>query len=303
MNLKLYSYSDVMRSEPGRTTITEHRIPLKSSKPIRLPPYRLPHAYRTTVRNEIAKMLEAGVIEPSNSEWAAPVVLVSKKDGTLRFCVDYRKLNAETREDSYPIPRIDDLIDQLGQTKYTTTLDLSRGYWQVPLAEADQPKSAFTTPFGLYQFKVMPFGLCGAPATFQRMTDQLLRGVELFAAAYLDDLVIFSKTWEDHLQHIKIVLQRLRKAGLTAKPSKCQFAMDQCSYLGHVVGNGIVKPEEQKLKAVREFAVPQTKREVRTFLGLTGYYRRFIPNYSTYALPLTDLTKKASPTKVVWTDD
>ena len=296
---KLKSYADVLRARPGLTNITEHRIPLASRQPIRLPPYRLPHSYRAVVRDEISKMLEEGIIEPSKSAWAAPIVLVPKKDGTLRFCVDYRRLNAETCVDAYPMPRIDDLIDQLGQSKYITTQDLSRGYWQVPVTEKDQHKTAFTTPFGLYQFKVMPFGLCGAPATFQRMMDQILRGLETFAAAYLDDLVIFSSTWEEHLEQLDVILTRLRNAGLTAKPSKCQFVMTQCVYLGHVVGDGVVKPEETKVKAVQDFPVPQTKRQVRAFLGLTGYYRRFIPNYSCIASPLTDLTKKSSG-KLSW---
>ena len=163
-------------------------------------------------------MLVAGVIEPSSSEWASPIVLVGKKDGTLRFCIDYRRLNSESLADAYPMPRIDDLIDRLGKARYISTLDLTRGYWQVPMAKASRHLTAFTTPFGLFQFRVMPFGLQGAPATFQRLMDKVLQGLEDYAAAYIDDLVIHSTTWEEHLTQIQTVFQRLRLAGLTAKP-------------------------------------------------------------------------------------
>ena len=162
--------------------------------------------------------------------------------------------------------------------------------------------TTFTTPFGLYRFQVMPFGLNGAPATFQRLMDQVLRGLDAYSAAYLDDVVVYSTTWGKHLTHIVSVLQRLREAGLTAKPRKCQFGKSQCSYLGHVVGNGVVRPELPKLQAVEAFPVPKTKKEVRGFLGLMGYYRKFIPNYAEVACPITDLTKKTAPQWVVWTD-
>ena len=198
------------------------------------------------------------------------------------------------------MPRIDDMIDQLGKASFISTLDLTRGYWQVPVVDSDRPKTAFITPFGLYQFKTMPFGLQGAPATFQRMMDRLIQGLEGFTAAYLDDLVIYSSTWEEHLQHLRQVFKRLQEAGLTAKPKKCQFAMNQCKYLGHVVGNGVVQPESGKVNVVNSFAVPEMKIQVRVFLGLTGYYRRFIPDYATVALPLTDLTKKLAPNLVYY---
>ena len=244
---------------PGRTTLIEHQITSGDAHPIRLPPYRVPHAYRATVQSELQDMLDTGIIEPSRSEWASPMVIVRKKDGGIRVCVDYRRLNSVTAVDPYPMPRTDDLIDRLGCAKYISTLDLSRGYWQVPVAESDRPKTSFTTSMGLFQFRVMPFGLSGAPATFQRMMDRLLQGTDDFAAAYLDDLVVYSDTWEAHCHHLRQVLQRLSNNGLTAKPAKCQLGMRKCVYLGHVVGNGQVCPEESKLKAVESFAVPATK--------------------------------------------
>ena len=298
----LHSFADVLKDTPGRTGMMQHPIETKDGQAVRLPPYRLPHAYRDTVRKEIDDMLEQGIIEPSTSAWSSPIVLVNKKDGSLRLCVDYRRLNEKSMVDAYPMPRIDDLIDRLGKAKFVTTLDLTKGYWQVPVVDGDRAKTAFTTPFGLYQFNVMPFGLQGAPATFQRLMDGVLRDLDQFSAAYLDDVIIFSETWEDHMLHLTTVFQRLREAGLTVKAKKCQFGMSHCVYLGHIVGNGTVRPEESKLAAVKSFPQPQTKKQVRTFLGLTGYYRRFIPDFSAVAAPLTDLTKKASPNAVVWTD-
>lgn len=293
-------FNSVLSTKPGRTTITEHRISTGQAKPIRLPPYRIPYAYRDTVREELREMEKEGIIERSSSEWAAPIVLVKKKDATLRMCIDYRRLNTVSEMDAYPMPRIDDLIDRLGKAKFITTMDLSRGYWQVPVSEEDQHKTSFTTPYGLFQFKVMPFGLQGAPATFQRMMDIVLDGLD-FAAAYLDDVVIHSQTWDEHLQHISIVLQRLSNADLTIKPKKCQFGMSTCMYLGHVVGSGVVRPDSSKVRAVETFSVPKSKTQVRAFLGLTGYYRRFIPHYAQIAAVLTDLIRNDAPNRVVWT--
>jgi len=184
------------------------------------------------------------------------MVLVGKQDGSMRVCVDFRRLNEVTPMDAYPMPHVDELIDKLGSARYVTTLDLSRGYWQVPVAEESRPLTAFVTPYGLYQFRVMPFGLNGAPATFQRLMDEVLRGLEGFSAAYIDDVVIFSTTWEDHLKAVRSVLGRLRQAGLTAKPRKCQFGMKECTYLGHVVGGGVVKPHVSKLEAVEHLLLP-----------------------------------------------
>ena len=303
LNELLQEFDDVLSSRPGKTQLAECCVNTGRASPIRLPPYRLPHAYRDIVKSELEEMEKDGIIERSSSEWAFSIVLVKKKDGSLRMCVDYRRLNAISDADAYPMPRVDDMIDALGKAKYITTLDLARGYWQVPVQEESRPRTAFATPFGLFQFRVMPFGLQGAPATFQRMMDQLLVGCNDYAAAYLDDVVIHSTSWEDHLHHIRSILQKLREAGLTIKPQKCQFGTESCSYLGHVVGNGEVRPEESKLQAVKAFPTPVTKKQVRAFLGLTGYYRKFIPSYAEVAAPLTDITRKNAPNKVQWSGD
>ena len=254
------------------------------------------------MKMELEQMESMGIIRPSTSEWASPIVIVPKKDGTIRLCVDYQKLNRVSRFDAYPMPRVDEMIDHIGQGKYISTLDLNKGYWQVPVEETSQSKTAFTTPFGLYEFITMPFGLQGAPATFQRLMDKILRGLEKYVSAYIDDVAIYSKTWEDHLKQLKSVLARLRAANLTAKPKKCRFGMDETLYLGHVIGGGRVKPELSKVQAVKTYPVPTNKSDIRSFLGLVGYYRKFIPNFASISAPLSDLTKK-TVSKIVWTDE
>ena len=295
-------FKEVLKSKPGRTTLTEHRIRVKkTNQPVRQHPYRIPYAYRTAVEKELKEMEREGIIESSKSDWASPMVIVKKKDGSLRICVDYRKLNAVTEMDAYPMPRIDDILDQIGQAKYLTTLDLARGYWQVPVAKEDQHITAFTTPFGLYQFKVMPFGLSGAPASFQRLMDVITKDTYQFAHAYLDDLVIFSSSWEEHLEQLAVILGRLEEGGLTVKPSKCQFGVTECEYLGHRVGGGKVRPLKDKVEAINSFPVPEDKKQVPSFLGLVGYYKKFIPDFASVAAPLTELTKKTEPQLVRWT--
>ena len=182
-------------------------------------------------------------------------------------------------------------------------MDLAKGYWQVPVAKEDLHKTAFIITKGLYQFKMMPFGLCGVPATFQRMMDEVTRRMSQFASAYLDDLIVFSAMWEDHLSHLRAVLVRLREVGLTTKPSKCQLAMAQCTYLGHVVGSGVVKPEATKLHMIKQFPLTTTKKQVRSFLGQTGYYHCFIPSYATIATPLAKLIRKYEPERVSWSEE
>ena len=183
--------------------------------------------------------------------------------------------------------RFEDLIDQLGLAKVLTTLDLARGYWQMKVKESDREKTAFTTPYGLYQFKVMPFGMNGEPAAFQELMDKVMRGTETYVGVYMDDVMVYSDIWEDHLRHLREVLERLRVAGLTAKPSKCQLGMSHCYYLGYMVGGVVIKPEQRKVDFVKKFPTPQTKKQVWTFLGLSGYYREFIPGYSVVAAELT----------------
>lgn len=223
-------------------------------------------------------MRDMGVIEPSKSEWCSPIVLVPKKDGSLRFCLDFRKLNAISILDAYPIPRIGDLIECLGKANYISTLDMCKVYWQVPLNPAAKDLAAFRTPFGLLQFMVMPFGLHDAAATFQRLMDQVLRGAEAYAAAYIDNVVIYSENWMDHLAHVADIFQRIQQTGLNLNPSKCSLGRKEVKYLGYVFGDGNIKLQVGKVDATSTCPTPTTKKQVRSFLGLDGLYRRFIPS-------------------------
>ena len=218
-------------------------------------------------------MKDDGIVEESTSEWASPLVIVKKKDGSNRICVDYQRLNAKTKFDAYLMPRINDLLDNIGQSKYLTTLDLMKGYWQVQMDERDKEKTAFTSPLGLLQFTTMPFGLSRAPATFQRLMDQVLRGTEEYAGVYLDD-VVYGTEWEEDLKNLEGVFERLSGAGLTIKLKRCTFGAQESTYLRHKIGNGEVLPEDAKVQAIRKIAEPRTKREVRSFLEMVGYYRR-----------------------------
>ncbi len=293
-------FSDVFSPRPGRTNVLQHDVRTPPGIIVRQRPYRIPEARRHTIEEEVQEMLKLGVIEPSRSLWASPIVMVPKPDGTLRFCNDFRRLNQVSKFDGYPMPRVDELLDRLGRARFISTLDLTKGYWQVPLTDEAKPKTAFSTPSGHWQYRVLPFGLHGAPATFQRLMDVLLRPHQGYAAAYIDDVVIHSETWEDHLERLRRVLLELRRAGLTANPKKCHLALPEAKYLGFQVGRGLVRPQEKKVAAILSAPRPTTKTQVRAFLGLAGYYRCFIPNFSSLAAPLTDLTKKGQPERVRW---
>ncbi|CAM4689156.1 unnamed protein product [Lepidochelys kempii] len=295
------SYAPTFSATPGLTERAYHSIDTGNAHPIRVHPYRVSPQAKTAIEREIQDMLQMGVIRPSESAWASPVVLVPKPDGEIRFCVDYRKLNAVTRPDNYPMPRTDELLEKLGRAQFISTLDLTKGYWQVPLDESAKERSAFITHLGLYEFNVLPFGLRNAPATFQRLVDGLLAGLGEYAVAYLDDVAIFSDSWADHLEHLQKVLERIREAGLTVKAKKCQIGLNRVTYLGHQVGQGTISPLQAKVDAIQKWPVPKSKKQVQSFLGLAGYYRRFVPHYSQIAAPLTDLTKKKQPNAVQWT--
>lgn len=294
----LSSFKGVFSDIPGRTTLACHSIELKpGSKPIRLPPYRMNPEKLQVVRKELDLMLSMGVVEESSSDFASPICLVPKPDGSVRFCCDYRQLNNITVADAFPLPRVETLIDSLGSAKFLTKLDLSRGYWQVPLDKNASQLSSFITPFGLFSWKYMPFGLRNSPASFQRLVNKLLSGCEGFAAAYLDDIIIYSDTWEAHIKHISEILSRIANAGLTLKRSKCVFASATVEYLGHVVGIGKVEPRQFKISAIVNFPKPVDKHQLRQFMGLCSYFRKFVPHYAHIASSLNEMLKKGSSMK------
>ena len=276
------------------THLVEHSIDTGDAPPTTERRLRLSPEQDAIILAEIRDMLAKGVIEPSHGPWGFPVVLVKKKDGAVRFCVDFRRLNAVTRRDVYPIPRIDETLEQLGGATWFTTLDLCAGYWQVPIRAQDRDKVAFTSKYGLYRFIRMPFGLCNAPSTFQRMMDSVLRGVSWqFALVYLDDVIIYTQgSFEKHMLHLAIVFQRLSAAGLTLKLKKCTFATHEVEYLGHLLTRDGVKPVERLLQAVREFPTPTCEKDVRSFVHLAGYYRKFVQDFARKSEPLTRLTRK-----------
>ena len=284
----------------GRTDTVEMCIDTGNHEPIKKQPYRTPLKQRKIVETAIEEMLEAGVIERSRSPWGFPIVLVEKRDGSKRFCVDFRALNKITKKNAHPLPIIDDILAAFGSAKYFSKLDLKSGYWQVKMNEEDKEKTAFTCHRGLFSFNTMPFGLANGPGVFQELMSIVLRGQEGFALAYLDDILVFSSTAEDHLKHIESVLNSLRDHNLKLKPTKCEFFRKETQYLGFKISENGIQPDLEKVKAIKSVATPSTVKEVRAFIGMTSYYRRFIANFSNIAEPLVNLTRKYA--RFVWDD-
>ena len=288
-------------SELGHTDTVKMKIDTGDNPPIKLRPYRTPIHNREVIDKAVDEMLDANVIRRSKSPWSFPVVIVDKKDGSKRFCVDFRKLNQITKANSYPLPLIDDILALLGKAKYFTSLDLKSGYWQVLMDEADKEKTAFACHRGLFEFNVMPFGLCCAPAIFQELMSIVLQGLGHFATAYLDDILIYSETLEQHMLHLETVFERLRQHGLKLKLKKCSFLQLETQYLGFIINGNGISPDPKKVEAIRSLPTPTCVREVRSFIGMCSYYRRFIPNFSEIAEPVIALTRKFARFK--WTDE
>ncbi|BHF67614.1 hypothetical protein SprV_0301064100 [Sparganum proliferum] len=247
-------------------------------------------------------MLSRKIIRPFQSPWSSPIVLVKKKDGSMRLCIDYRKLNAVTKKDSFPLPRIDTTLDALAGNTMLSTLDLASGYWQVEVRPSDREKTAFAVPSGLYEFETMPFGLANAPSTFQRLMNQVLAQlIPTSCLVYMDDIIVLGKDFDSHLNNIRAVFSSLRQAGLTLKPSKCVFLKPRVKFLGHVVSAAGIETDDEKVTQIREWPTPADVTEVRSFLGLASYYRRFIKDYAQIAGPLHKLTQK--DVKFKWTAD
>lgn len=271
----LVEYKDVFATKQhpyGQTDMVVHRMDTGDHPPIHRGLRPMSPAQKEVVRDQVKSMLEQGAIRPSKSPWASAVTLAPKKDGTWRFCLDYRAVNDITKKDRHPLPRISDLLEALSGAKYFTTLDLAAGYWQIPMAEEDIEKTAFITAEGSYEFLRMPFGLCNAPATFQRWVNTVFAPMlRLSVLCYIDDILVFSKTFEEHVVHVREVLERLRQAKALAKVKKCDFFQRAVDYVGHTVSWKGIAPQASKTAKIREWPVPRNKSELLSFLGLVGY--------------------------------
>lgn len=266
----LDEFSDVLSDLPGLTTLGVHQIKLTSEKPIRSKPYPLSFTSRDTVCEEVRKMLEAGVIEPSDSPYSSPIVIVKKKDGTNGCCIDFRAINKIIVFDAETIPNADDIFVKLTGCKFVSKFDLSKAYWQLPLDDSSKQITAFQTPLGLFQFTVMPFGLVNASASYSRLVRKLLEGMQC-VDNFIDDVIIYTSTFQEHLSVVREFLQRLRAANLTVKPRKCFIGYRSLECLGHIAGDEKLRPLSEKVTTIQNFNRPSTKKQVRSFIGMVGF--------------------------------
>lgn len=291
-----------MPDEIGYTHLVKHRIVTKA-EPIKQRYYPVSPVVQKSINEELDNLLKNGIVEPSNSPWASPIILVRKKDNSYRFCVDYRRLNKVTEKDAYPLPRITSTLDKLRDARYLSTLDIKSAFHQIPLEENSKKYTAFTVPNrGLYQFKRLPFGLSNSPATWQRFIDGVLSNdLEPYVFVYLDDIVIVTQDFDQHIAILREVFSRLRSAGLTVSRDKCVFCKPELKFLGYVIDRNGLHVDNDKVSAILNIPTPSNVSEVRRIIGMMSWYRRFIPNFSTITAPLTHLVKKN--VKFIWTND
>ena len=299
----LANYKQLYDGKPGLTSAAVHRIETGTANPVKA--YRRPFSPSeiAEVDKQLDEMLANGIVQPSNSSWSSPVILVNKADGTKRFAIDYRRLNAVTRRDLSPLPLQTEFLDRLGQAKFFTTLDLKSGYWQIPVHPADRAKTAFVTHRGLFEFLVMPFGLMNAPGSFQNMMNTVLADLiyRRNVLVYVDDIIIWSNSFEEHLQLLDEVFSRLRKAGLKLNLKKCKFLTQQVKFLGHIVNANGILPDPKKVESLVNFPAPKSAAELRRFYGMASYLRRHVSNFARITAPLCGLLN-APDASFNWSD-
>lgn len=300
-------FENMSKGKLGRTHLLEHFIDTGNEPPIKQRSYPVSPPIQARLKKELDRMIELDVVEPSYSPWSSPVVLVKKKDGRDRMCLDYRKINTVTKKDSYPLPRVSEILDRLGKTRYLSSIDLKDAYWQIPLTGDSKEKTAFVVPgMGLWQFKVLPYGLSNSAQFMQRLMAIVFVSTEHRVFVYLDDLIIATESFQEHMETLKFVLERLRFANLTINYEKCKFCQSSLKYLGFVVDNGGLRTDPSKVESIVNYKRPHTytDNELKRFIGMTSWYRRFIKNFAIIASPLSELTKGRSKGKIIkWNDE
>lgn len=296
-------YFNILPSELGCTNIVSHKIEIEPSDTLKLQSYPVSPKIQECIDAELDKMLKQGVVEFSNSPWSFPVVMIRKKDNSYRFCVDYRGLNKITKRDAYPLPLISSVLDKLRSAKYLSALDVRSVYWQVPVEPNSRQYTAFSVPRrGLFQFSRMPFGLTNAPATFQRLMDRTIgHDLEPYVFQYLDDLIVVIPTFEQHLEILSMIFDRLKRCNLVLSKEKCQFCLPRLKYLGFVIDASGLHVDPDKVSAIFNIPTPKNVSDVRKFLGMASWYRRFVPHFSTLTTPLTRMLSRSR--KWEWSDD
>ena len=297
-NEDVFSQNDL---DLGLTHLTEHVIDTQNAVPVKQRARPVPMAFANEDKIAVEKLLEQGSIQPSTSPWSSPMVFVRKKSGEVRPCVDYRKLNLLSKKDAFPLPRTQDCLDAVAGAKLFASLDITSAYNQIPVRTEDIPKTAFVTKYGLFEYTTMPFGLSNAPATFQRLMEIALSGLQWTTCLiYLDDVLLFGSSFQELTSRIQAVLDRIRAANLKLKPSKCHLFREEVTFLGHILSPDGIRPNKENIEKILQWKAPTNVKEVQSFLGMANYYRRFCKNYSALVRPLIDLTMKGK--KFEWTE-
>ena len=296
-------YPEVFSDSPGRTKVVKLKINTGDAEPRVSHPHRVPDRLKDGVRSEILKLVREGIAVPSCSPWASPIVPVPKKDGTVRICVDYRRLNDVTTGDPFYMTTLEEILERVGSSSCMSKLDLAKGFYQVEVDALSREKTAFVCPYGKYEFTHMPFGLKNAPALFQRCMEVVLQKCYSFSAPYIDDVLVFSGKASEHAGHLRQVVKELSRHGMTVKESKCRFGMKKVEYLGHVIGDGVLAVPAHRAAAMAGYLQPKTKKQLRSFLGAAGYYRQFVQGFAKLSSVLSPWTSKSAPSVVEWTEE